>query len=230
MGWIKRILFSFLLVAASCGLVSAAPSHTPESADAVKEASPCPSPARILIAYCSKYGSTRQYALWLGERIPADLAELGKDDPDISRYDVVVIGSYVRIGRIVAASFIEKMWPLLRDKKIILFTVSGTPPDHPALAESYKRSIPSEMRSKMVHFALPGRLIRENLSLFDRILLFFGRSFEKDEVMRKTMEEDYDHVRRENLQSLVSDIRKITDSACSRQRIDNTGDTNGTKP
>lgn len=219
-----------LLVAFVFFLVSALPSEALEMVNGDKQSSPCPSSGKILIGYYSKYGSTRQYALWLRERIPSDLAELSRDEPDISRYDLVVIGSYVRTGKIAASSFIKKNWPLLREREIILFTVSGTPPDHPALAESYKRSIPSEIRSRMIHHALPGRLIQKDLSLFDKILLYFGRTFEKDEAIRKTMHEDYDNVRRENVLPLISDIQKIIQSRCSRNRMESIVNPSSTDP
>lgn len=217
-----RFAFVSLLLIACCCLASAhaaqAPDapQAPDAASSIDQSSPCHSSTRILIVYLSKYGSTRQYALWLRKAVPGDLAELGRDEPDISRYDLVIVGSYIRKGMIAASSFLDKNWPLLRDRQVILFTVSGTPPGHPALEASYNRSIPAEMRSGITHHALSGRLIRKDLTLFDRILLFFGRTFEKDEVIRRTMEKDYDHVRRENLQPLISNIREIIKSRCNR--------------
>lgn len=205
-----------LFAVVCCCLVSAHAAHAQESGKTADPASPCLSTTRILIVYMSKYGSTRQYSIWLHEAIPGDLAELGRDKPDLSRYDLVIVGSYIRKGEIAASSFLEKSWPILRDRPVILFTVSGTPPGHPALKASYNRSIPAVMRGGITHYALPGRLIRKELNLFDRILLFFGKTFEKDEIIRRTMEKDYDHVRRENLQPLISGIREIMQARCNR--------------
>jgi menaquinone-dependent protoporphyrinogen IX oxidase len=187
-----------------------------ESESTAAPVSPCLSTTRILIVYMSKYGSTRQYALWLREAIPGDLAELGQGEPDLTHYDLVIVGSYIRKGEIAASSFLEENRQVLKDRQVILFTVSGTPPGHPALEASYNRSIPADMRSGITHYALPGRLIREDLTLFDRILLSFGKTFEKDEIIRRTMEKDYDHVRRKHLQPLISSIREIMQSRCDR--------------
>lgn len=226
----KHVFSPFLIAALVFVAFSAIPVQAVESVNGGKPSAHCVSSVRILVGYCSKYGSTRQYALWLREHIPADIAELDSEKPDISRYDLVIIGSYVRTGRIAASSFIRNHWPLLQNTKIILFTVSGTPPDHPALAEIYARSFPSEMRNTMIHHALPGRLIRKDLSLFDKILLFFGRNFEKDEVIRRTMQADYDHVRRENLEPLILDIRKIMQSGCGVRQTEFPGNPDHTDP
>ncbi len=129
---LRFTVVSLLAIACFC-LASAHASQAPEAANVANQASPCLSTTRILIVYVSKYGSTRQYALWLREAVPADLAELGREEPDISSYDVVIVGSYIRKGKIAASPFLEKNWPILRERQVILFTVSGTPPGHPAL-------------------------------------------------------------------------------------------------
>jgi hypothetical protein len=81
---------------------------------------------KVLIAYQSKYGSTKQYAEWIHQRTEGDLVNIENENkPDLARYDIMIIGGYVRAGNIVIAPFIKDHWSGMKGKKVILFTTSG---------------------------------------------------------------------------------------------------------
>lgn len=68
---------------------------------------------KILIAYASKSGTTKNAAELLGAHFSAHevtYADLAVDAPRVEDHDVVVIGSYVRAGKIAksAAEFLKK--------------------------------------------------------------------------------------------------------------------------
>ena len=165
---------------------------------------------KVLIVYQSKYGSTRQYAEWLHSEISGDLVNVEKENkPAFAEYDIIVFGSYIRTGRIVIAPLILESWSNIRGKKVVLFTVSGTPPTHPSIQQIFSKGFPEEIRKEIRYFPLRGRLVSQDLSFFDKLLVAIGRIMEKDEAMRKIMREDFDDVERDNLAPVSAYIKTL---------------------
>jgi menaquinone-dependent protoporphyrinogen IX oxidase len=168
--------------------------------------------SKVLVAYRSKYGSTKQYAEWIREDTKGDLVDIEDGDtPDLARYDVLIIGGYVRTGHIVIAPFIKDHWSIMKGKEVILFTTSGTPPRHPKIQSIYEKSLPEEIRKGITYFPLPGRISGKDLTLWDQFLIAIGKIVERDETLKKDMGKDFDGVRRENLLPLleyVEDVKK----------------------
>lgn len=163
---------------------------------------------RVLIVYKSKYGSTKQYAQWIQQEIPGDLAEaddVGKYE--FAKYDVIIFGGYVRMARIVVAPLITESWDAVKGKNVVLFTTSGVPPDHPNILKIYERSLPEELRKEIKYFPLRGRMVKSDLGFIDRFLVAVGQMMEKDESMAKRMREDYDEVKKENLLPLLEYVK-----------------------
>lgn len=180
----------------------------PEGPGAIR--APGGSPARVLILYQSTYGSTKQYADWIHREIPSAVADIEAcPAPDFAPYDVIVFGSPVRAGRIVLAPVIVSSWSAIRDKSLVLYTVSGTPPDHPALRALYNASLPTDIRKGVRHFPLHGRMVHRTLSARDRALVSVGRAIQRDDTLKKFMQEDFDGVRRETLAPLLEHLRSV---------------------
>ena len=165
---------------------------------------------KVLIAYQSKYGSTKQYAEWIQQDTEGDLVNIENDDkPDLARYDIMIIGGSVRTGNIVIAPFIKEHWSAIKDKKIILFTTSGTPPQHPKIQSIYEKSLPEEIRKEIKYFPLHGRISGKDLTLFDQFLIMIGKVMEQDETLKKDMGKDFDGVHRENLLPLLEYLEEV---------------------
>ena len=87
---------------------------------------------RVLVAYASKAGSTAEIAEEIGkvfaERSFAVDVLPAKNVTDLSRYRAVVLGSAIRIGKILpdAMSFIERNQETLRNIPFSLFVVCLT--------------------------------------------------------------------------------------------------------
>ncbi len=155
---------------------------------------------KILIVYQSKYGSTKQYAEWIQKECNGDLVNIENgDNLDLARYDVIIIGGSVRVGNIVIAPFVEDHWSVMKGKNVILFTTSGTPPQHPKIQSIYETSLPGEIRKEIKYFPLHGRISRENLTLWDKFLIATGKIMEPDETLKKDTGKDFDGVQRKNL-------------------------------
>jgi menaquinone-dependent protoporphyrinogen IX oxidase len=134
------------------------------------------------------------------------------DKTDLASYDIIIIGSSVRVGNIVIAPFIKDHWSVMKGKKVILFTTSGTPPQHPKIQNIYGKSLPEEIRKEIKYFPLHGRISVKDLTLFDQFLMTLGKIMEQDETLKKDMGKDFDGVQRENLLPLLEyldDVKTI---------------------
>ena len=97
----------------------------------------------------------------------------------------------------------------MKGKKVILFTTSGTPPQHPKIQSIYEKSLLEEIRKEIKYFPLHGRISRENLTLFDKFLITIGKIMEQDETLKKDMGKDFDGVQRENLLPLLEYLEDV---------------------
>jgi menaquinone-dependent protoporphyrinogen IX oxidase len=165
---------------------------------------------KVLIAYRSKYGSTKQYAEWIQRDTKGDLVDIENGDkPDLARYDILILGGSVRTGKIVIAPFIKDHWSVMKGKEVILFTTSGTPPRHPKIQSIYEKSLSEEIRKEIKYFPLYGRISGKDLTSFDRFLIAIGRIMEQDETLKKEMGKDFDGVQRDNLLPLLKYLEDV---------------------
>ena len=202
--------FKFLFVAILCICIGAC-THAPvcEFSDSkVVSDLRAKGPPRVMILYKSKYGSTKQYAEWIHREIPSRMADVTRcNAPEFTKYDVIVFGGYVRTGRIVIAPMIVENWSAIKEKKVILFTTSGTPPGHPNIGKIYDASLPQEIRVEIKYFPLHGKMWHKDLSSYDESLVAVGRMMEKDETLKKFMTEDFDEVKQENIYPILEYIK-----------------------
>ena len=164
-----------------------------------------------LIVYKGKYGATQQYTEWLGKELNLPVytaAELQKKD--LSLCDFIIIGSSVYIGKLQISQWLRSNTASIRGKKIFFFQVAATPPDQKEKLETYMRSgVPEELRPGCDFFYYPGKMIIRELSWTDRFMLKMGARLTKDPAAKKTMLTDYNHVKKENITSLVNAVKKF---------------------
>ena len=140
---------------------------------------------KILIAYASKNGSTRDCVLRLAERMHqanVTLADLGEGTPDIDLYDVVVFGSSVRFGKFLPAAtrFLKENKDQLLQKKLALFLCCGYAHEY----EYYLQKLfPEELlKHSLQTLYFGGTLRKDGLSFFDKLVVRSMRAsiFEND--------------------------------------------------
>ncbi len=88
---------------------------------------------KLFLCYHSRYSSTKQYTEWLHEKVGGDLAtikDLSQYNP--AEYDILVFGGYVHAGKITIRSIVQRNWPDVKHKQVIVFSTSGTPPSETA--------------------------------------------------------------------------------------------------
>lgn len=82
----------------------------------------------VLIAFASKSGTTEKKAALLSNMIPdSSTVDITRENPDLSKYDVLIIGGSIRMGRLhkAAASFIKKNREEIMHKPYGLFICCG---------------------------------------------------------------------------------------------------------
>ena len=83
-------------------------------------------PEKILVAYTSKYGSTRKYAEWIASALNADLFAAQTVEPKVlSQYDVVIYGGGLYAGGIAGVKLVTQN-PC---NNLIVFTVGLADPN-----------------------------------------------------------------------------------------------------
>ena len=127
-----------------------------------------------LLIYQTKYGSTRQYAEWIAEQSAVDMFHIDEFNiKTLALYDTVIFGSYVRMGKLVDADFINKNWQILQNKKVIMFSVSAAPAGSKVVMEAFEKSVPEPLRKHITLFQFQGRM--QNPDAKDTVLLFLAK-------------------------------------------------------
>ena len=166
-----------------------------------------------LVIYKGKYGATKQYAIWIGQELQLTVASADRFPLDeLPKYDYIILGSSVYIGKLEIKDWLKKNFQVLRNKKIFLFQVAGSPSDQIEKRESYnKASLSSTILEKIQFYYLPGRMIMRNLSGWDRFMLKMGAKLTKDPVEKKTMLKDFDLVKKENTFPIIEAVKTFTE-------------------
>ena len=162
-----------------------------------------------LIIYKGKYGATKQYAQWLSEGTDFPCIDADKfDEATLSEFDTIIIGTSVYIGKLKIGKWLKRNWHELRDKKVYLFLVAGTPPSEKEKLTAYVRSnVPNELFNQLSLTFLPGKLIRSELSSWDRFLLKMGSKLAEKKDPAQKIAVDYNHVDRDYLKPLFLQLR-----------------------
>lgn len=76
---------------------------------------------RTAVIYCSEYGSTKRYAMYIGEQLQGDVFSTSQVK-DISSYETIVYGGGIYGGSLNGSDWLIKNKEELKQKKLILFT------------------------------------------------------------------------------------------------------------
>ena len=160
-----------------------------------------------IIIYKGKYGATKQYAEWLSAalKFPAVSADecSGKL---LNRYDFLVLGSSVYVGKLQLTRWMEQNQDWIGDKKIFFFQVAAAPPTDKAKRESFNKGIPETIFHNCSFYYLPGKMVMKELSRWDRFMLKMGARMTKDPKAKKDMVTDFNHISRDRINEMLSDI------------------------
>lgn len=105
---------------------------------------------KTLIAYTTKSGATRIYAEILADMTTnCTICDVSKQMPQLDEYDVVILGSGVRMGKIYKPmkKFIERNLSVISTKKIAIFLCNGEP-------NTFQQALQKNLPRKLLGIAL----------------------------------------------------------------------------
>lgn len=154
------------------------------------------------IFFSSKYGSTAQYANWIGQATGLPVYDVIYNNADLSEYDFLVLGSPVIYYKLSIHKWVKRHLAKLADKPIIFFSVSGASAGS-RLDGWIADSLPEDFISRMYHVALRGRQIPKQLSRYDRIMLKIAALANKDPEARKQEFEGFDFMDKASIEPIL---------------------------
>ena len=177
---------------------------------------------RAVVIYQSKYGSTKQYAEWIGGDLPADIVPLeAADEKTLAGRELIIVGGWIRVGRLTCADFIVRHWDALKGKSVVVFSTSATRPTDPLVQDFFRESFPSDIAARLHFFPLWGRFTRVDMA--DKFLMLAPRTAlyvklllapdEKTKSRYQGLAGTLDHVERSALEPLLRFCRAALASA-----------------
>ena len=137
---------------------------------------------KTAICYATKSGTTKECAEMLKKQLPdAVLCNIETDKADLSKYDCIVIGGCIRMGKLYkpAAQFIQANRTVLMEKKCAFFICNGFPEQ----AESFLiQNIDKELLSHSICAAsFGGKMDLDKLKGMDKFIAkAVGNSLKND--------------------------------------------------
>lgn len=164
-----------------------------------------------VLIYKGKYGATSQYADWIAAtlRIPA-FTESAYKAQQLITCDYVVIGSPVYMGRLLLRDWLRQNILYLKNKKLYLYIVCGTPGDQEEKLDKIVRdNLPAELRGYCTVYFMRGRMIVKKLSWKDKLIVRLGALMAKTPAERKALTADFDAVQKENITPLINAVQLL---------------------
>ncbi len=160
------------------------------------------------IFFSSKYGSTAQYANWIGQATSLRVFNIKNHNADLSEYDFLILGSPVIYYKLSIHKWVKRHLAELADKPIIFFSVSGAPAGS-RLDGWIADSLPEDFISRMNHVALRGRQIPKQLSWYDWMMLKIAALANKDPEARKQEFEGFDFMDKASIEPILKGIEQL---------------------
>ena len=163
------------------------------------------------IIFSTMYGSTAQYAEWIGAATGLPVFNIKDANVDPSKYDFLVIGSPIIYHKVYHRKRIRKFLAAVEIKPVLFFTVSGAPAGA-KLDGWIANSLPQRLISKMHHVALRGRQNPKELRWWDRLMLIIGSMKNPDPVASKEELEGFDFMDQSSIGPIVKWVRQLQTS------------------
>ena len=152
--------------------------------------------------FSGKYGSTEQYAQWIQEETGLPVFDIKNKKAEPKEYDFLVLGSSVMYYKLTIRKWVQKHAESLKNKPIILFSVSGAGPGK-KLDDWVANSLPGSLKSKITHIGLRGRMDHSKLGWFLRMLLHTAALFNPDPQASKEEREGFDYMDKTTIEPIV---------------------------
>jgi len=166
------------------------------------------------IFFSGKYGSTEQYAKWIGEATGLPVFDIKHKHTDPSDYDYLILGSSIIYYKLTIRKWAKANLSKLNGRSKILFSVSGAGPSD-KLNRWVVKSFPSGLLSQMEHVALGGRLDHSKVSWWIRLMLLIGSLINPDPAASKEERYGFDHVDKDSIEPIAKLVKQFQTSEVS---------------
>lgn len=129
---------------------------------------------KIAVVYKSRYGSTAKYAKWIAEELKADLYDCYQIDlKKLQEYSTIIYGVGLYASGIAGVSIITKNYDILKNKKIIVFTVGLASTDNKEIfIPIIDKNFPTkEMKDKINFFHFRGGIDYKKLGIIHKFMM-----------------------------------------------------------
>ena len=154
------------------------------------------------IFYSGKYGSTKQYAQWIGEASGFPIFDIKDPGSDPSKYELVILGSSIIYFKLSIRKWLSENLSALKGRSKILFSVSGAGPSA-KLNRWVANSLPVGLADEVEHIALRGRLDHSKVSWWIRSILWMGSLFNPDPEASKDERYGFDYVDKDSIEPIL---------------------------
>ncbi len=160
------------------------------------------------IFFSGKYGSTEQYANWIGEATGFPVFDIKDPNADPSKYEYLLLGSSISYFKLTIRKWAKANLSKLDGRSKILFSVSGAGPSD-KLNRWVANSFPSVLLSQMEHVALAGRLDHSKVNWMIRLSLWIGSLINPDPEASKEERYGFDHVNKDSIEPIIKLVRQF---------------------
>ena len=167
------------------------------------------------IFFSGKYGSTEQYANWIGEATGFPVFDIKDTNADPSKYDFVILGSSILYFKLSIRKWVRANLPELDGRSKILFSVSGAGPGA-KLERWVANSLPGEFLSQIKHVGLRGRLDHSKVSWWIRVSLWIGSLINSDPEGRKDERYGFDYMNKDSIEPILERVRQIKEQSFAK--------------
>ncbi|WP_066501345.1 flavodoxin domain-containing protein [Abyssisolibacter fermentans] len=164
---------------------------------------------KVIVIYKTKYGSSKQYAEWIAEEVNADLYKCSDVSiEDLQKYKTIVYGGSLYACGILGVKLLTNNFEMLKDKKIIVFSVGAAAPKEKAYNDVKNNNFTADMLNNMNFFMLRGGFNYQKLNLVDKFLMNLMKL-----KIKSKKEEEIDEESRELLKSFDNPVSFVNKKA-----------------
>lgn len=145
--------------------------------------------SKKVVIYASHYGYTQKYANWIAQALQCKVVNVSElDEKKLAQCDVIIWGGGLYASGINGIKQFKKLFPLLRQKKLIVFTVGLASVDDPEpFKQLVQQNFDQEQIDRIQFYHFRGGMDYKRLSFAHRSMM---AALRRVILMKKEQSED----------------------------------------
>lgn len=145
--------------------------------------------SKKVVIYASHYGYTQKYANWIAQALQCEVVNVSElDEKNLTQCDVIIWGGGLYASGINGIKQFKKLFPLLRQKKLIVFTVGLASVDDPEpFKQLVQQNFDQEQIDRIQFYHFRGGMDYKRLSFTHRSMM---AALRRVILMKKEQSED----------------------------------------